>query len=128
MRHADAADGAAGARDAHGRAHRLAVPDALEDGVGAESAGQLADPLDRGVAPLADDIRRAELARQRNAVGVTAEHDDLLRAETTGGDDAAETDRAITNDGGNSCPVAHSPAAPRDGRCPSRRRASGATA
>jgi hypothetical protein len=32
---------------------------------------------------------------------VTAEHDDLLRTETTGGNDAAETHRAIANDGGD---------------------------
>ena len=101
LRNPDAADGAAGARDAHGRAHRLSVPDALEDGMGAEPAGQLADPLDRGVPSLADDISRPEPASQGNAVGVTAEHDDLLRTETTGGNDTAETHRAITNDGGN---------------------------
>ena len=77
------------------------MPDALEDGVGAEPAGQLADPLDRGVPALADDISRPELARQGNAVGVTAEHDDLLRTETTGGNDAAEAHRAITHDGGD---------------------------
>jgi hypothetical protein len=72
------------------------VANALEDGVSAESAGQLPDALDCGVPSLADDISRPELASQGNAVRVTAEHDDLLRTETTGGDDAAETHRAIT--------------------------------
>ena len=32
---------------------------------------------------------------------MTAEHDDLLRAETTGGNDTAETHGAITNHGGH---------------------------
>ena len=54
LRNPDAADGTAGARDAHGRAHRLAVPDAFEDGMGAKPAGQFANPLDRRVPSLAD--------------------------------------------------------------------------
>jgi hypothetical protein len=101
LRNPDAPDGTAGAYDAHGRAHRLSVADALEHRMRAESASQLAYPLDRAVSPLADDISCPEPARQSNAVGVTAEHDDLLRAETTGGNDTAETHRAITNDGGD---------------------------
>ena len=80
----------------------LPVPNALEDGMGAEPAGQLADPLDCGVPSLADDVRRPELASQGNAVGVAAEHDDLLGTETTGGDDPAKTHGTITNDGGDS--------------------------
>jgi hypothetical protein len=47
-------------------------------------AGQHGYPFDRGVPPLADDISRPEPARQGNAVCVTAEHDDLLRTETSG--------------------------------------------
>src|ERR1700704_4593513 len=101
LRNADAADGAAGTRDAHGRAHRLTVPDAFEDGMGAEPTGQLAYPLDRSVPTLADDISRPELAGQGDAVVVTAEHDDLLRTETTGGDDRAEPHSTITNDSSN---------------------------
>ena len=58
---ADASDGAAGARDAERRAHRLAVADALENGVGAEPAGELTHALDRFLAALADDVGRAEL-------------------------------------------------------------------
>ena len=47
--------------------HRLLEADALEDGVGAEAAGQLAHPLDGLVAALADDVGRAELlARARS--------------------------------------------------------------
>src|SRR5258708_24477863 len=57
--------------------------------MGAEPARQIADPLDRGVPTLTHDIGRPEPAGQGNAVGVTAEHDDLLRTEATGGDDAA---------------------------------------
>ena len=68
----DATDGTAGACDAHGRAHRLAVADALEHGMSAEPAGQLAYPLDRGVPPLTDDIGRPEPAGQGDAVRVAA--------------------------------------------------------
>ena len=50
--------------------------------MGAESAGQRSDPLDRGGPSLTDDISRPELASQGNAVRVTAERDDLLRTET----------------------------------------------
>ena len=57
--------------------------------MGAEPAGQLAYSRDRGVPPLADDISRPELAGQGYAIAVTAEHDDLLRTEATGGNDAA---------------------------------------
>jgi hypothetical protein len=69
--------------------------------MGAKPTGQLTYPLDRGVPSLADDIRRAEPARHGNAVRVAAEHDDLLRAETTRGNDPAETNRAVTNDRGD---------------------------
>ena len=58
-------------------------------------------PLDRGVPPLTDDIGRPEPASQGNAVGVTAEHDGLLRTETTGGNHTTETHRAITDYGGD---------------------------
>jgi hypothetical protein len=51
--------------------------------------------------PFAHDISRPEPASQGNAVGVTTEHDDLLRTEPASGNDTAETHRAITNDGGN---------------------------
>jgi len=69
--------------------------------MGAEPTGQLAYPLDRSVPTLADDVRRPELAGQGDAVVVTAEHDDLLRTETTGGDDCAEPHGTITNDSSN---------------------------
>ena len=60
------------------------MTDALEDGMGAEAAGQLAYSLDRGIPPLAD-VRRPKPASQCDPVGMTTEHDDLLRTETTGG-------------------------------------------
>ena len=72
---------------------------ALEHRVGAEAAGQLADALDGRVATLADDVGRAELPGQRDAVRVAPEQDDLLGAEPPGGDDAAEPDRAVADDG-----------------------------
>jgi hypothetical protein len=101
LRNSNAADGTARARNAHRRAHRLSVANALEDGVSAESVGQLPDTLDCGVPSLADDVRRPEPASEGNAIGVAAEHDDLLGTETTGGDDPAETHGTITHDGGN---------------------------
>ena len=64
LRNADAADGAARRDDAERGRHRLVVADALEHGVRAEPAGQLADPLDRLLAALADDVGGAELARR----------------------------------------------------------------
>jgi len=66
-----------------------------------EVAGELAHSLDRLIAALAHDVGRAKLARQRNAIGVTAEHDDLLGTEPASGYDTAETHRAITNNRGN---------------------------
>ena len=70
---------------------------ALEDGVRAEAAGQLADALDGGVAALADDVGRAERPRQRDPIRVAPEQDDLLGAEPPRRDDAAEADRAIAD-------------------------------
>jgi hypothetical protein len=75
------------------------VADALEDGVGAEAPGELEHSLDRPLASFADDLGGAELPRQRDAVGVTAEQDDPLGAQSTGGDDPAEADRAVADDG-----------------------------
>jgi hypothetical protein len=48
--------------------------------VGAVAAGQLFDALDGLRAAFADDVRRAELARQRDPIVVAAEDDDLLCA------------------------------------------------
>ena len=79
--------------------------------------------FDRLVATLADDVRRPELARQRDAIRVTAEHDDLLGAEPAGGNHAAQTDRAVADDGHDLARADLRRTAPRGVPCPSRRRA-----
>ena len=71
----------------------------------AVTAGQLAHPLDRFVAALADDVGRAELSRERDPVSVPAEHDDLLGAEPLRGDHTAEADGAVADDS-HRCPGA----------------------
>src|SRR3954468_4130272 len=68
LRDADAADGAARARDLERRDHRLLEPDALEDGMRPVAAGQLPDVLDALVAALRHDVGGAELAGQRDPV------------------------------------------------------------
>jgi hypothetical protein len=73
--------------------------DALEHRVSAEAAGQLADTLDGLLTTLADDIRRAELLAESDSVGMMAEEDDLLGAETSGGDDTAQADGAVADNG-----------------------------
>ena len=102
---------------------RLLEADALEDGVDAEAAGELAHALDGLVAALADDVRRAELARERDPVGVTAEDDDLLGAEPRGGDHAAQADRAVADDGHGLAGSDLGARRPRGGPSPSRPRA-----
>ena len=72
---------------------------ALEDGVGSEARGELEHALDGRLSALADDVGGAEIPRQRDAVGVTAEQDDPFRAQSTGGDDPAEADRAVADHG-----------------------------
>ena len=99
MRHADAPDRAAGAGDLDRGVDRLLGADAFEHRVHAEAAGQLADALDGLLAALADDVGGAELARERDPVGVAAHDDDLLGAEALGGDDAAQADGAVADDG-----------------------------
>src|SRR5205085_803737 len=71
----------------------------LEHGVSAEAVGELAYALDGLVASLADDVRRAELLRNRDAVGMTAQEDDSLGAEAPGGDHAAQADGTVADDG-----------------------------
>jgi hypothetical protein len=72
--------------------------DALEQRVGTEAAGQLADAIDRLVAAFADDVGGAELVPERNALGVVAEQDDLLGAESLCGDHAAKANGAVADD------------------------------
>ena len=56
------------------------------------------DPGDAVVAALLDDVGGAELAGQRLAVCVAAERDDALGAELLRGEDAEESDGAVTDD------------------------------
>ena len=98
LRHTDAADRATGPRDADRRGGRLLEAYALEYRVGAEPAGELAHALDCVLAALADDIGRAELARQGDPVLVAAEDDDLLGAQALGGDHTTKPDRTIADD------------------------------
>jgi hypothetical protein len=69
---ADAADGTAGPGDLDCRQFRLLEPDALEDGVHAVAIGEFAYALDCLFATLADDVGCAELARERDPVGMAA--------------------------------------------------------
>ena len=86
LRHADAADDAAGADDAERLLVGRPVADALEHGVGAVAAGQLADLLDALLAALGDDVGGAELEAQVGAGLVPAHEDDLLGAQPLGGE------------------------------------------
>src|SRR5207244_7847870 len=65
---ADAADCATGPSNLDCRELRLLEADALEDGVDAVVVCELAHALDRLVSSLADDVGRAELARERAPV------------------------------------------------------------
>src|SRR5205085_8406335 len=74
-------------------------PDALEDRVDAEAAGELVHAFDRLVAALADDVRRAELLRERGPVRMPAEDDDVLGAQAPRGDHPAQADGPVADDG-----------------------------
>src|SRR5207249_10779592 len=91
--------GATRTGDADRGAHGLVGADALDDGVDAEAAGQRAHARDGLLATLAHDVRCAELLRQGNPVGMAAHHDNLLGAEAARGDDGAEADGTVTEDG-----------------------------
>jgi len=96
---ADAAHGATRTGDADRGEHGLVRADALEDGVDAKATGQLAHALDRLLAALAHDVRCAELIGERDPVRVAAQEDDPLGTEAPGGNDAAQADGAVTDDG-----------------------------
>jgi hypothetical protein len=68
-------------------------------GVDAEAARQLAHTLGSPVPAFADDVRRAELLRQCNPLGISAEDDDLLGAEPSGSDDPAQAHGAVADHG-----------------------------
>src|SRR5437762_152316 len=97
--YADAADCAAGPPDLDCRLHRLVEADALEHCVDAVAVGQFLDALDRLGPSFADDVGRAELARERNPLLVAAQDDDPHGAESLGGDHAAELDAPVAGDG-----------------------------
>src|SRR6266550_7840124 len=100
LRNADATDRSARTSDTEGREHRFLEPDALENGMCADALRQLANLVDRRFTALAHDVRGAELLRQRDPIGMTPQHDDLLGAEPARRDHAAEADRAIADDSG----------------------------
>jgi hypothetical protein len=76
----------------------LVEADALEHRLDAVAVRELLDAFDGFGAAFADAVGGAELAGERDPVGVPAEDDDLLGAEALGGDDAAESDGAVAND------------------------------
>ncbi len=59
--------------------------------------------------------------RQRDPSGMAAQQDDLLGAETPGGDHATQTDGAIPDDGHGLARADLAQPPQHDGRCPSRR-------
>jgi hypothetical protein len=69
----------------------LLESDALEDGMRADAAGQLANALDRLVAALTNNISRAELLSERDPSRIVAEEDDLVGAQPLRSDHAAES-------------------------------------
>ena len=79
--------------------NRLFGPDALKNGVDAKARRELTDAFNRLRASLADDICRAEFPSERDPVGMAAEDNDLLSAESPRSDHGTQTDGAVTNDG-----------------------------
>jgi len=71
----------------------------LGDKVLQRNAWKVADSVDRLLAALADDVSRPELLGESDAIGVTAEEDDPLGAESFASDHAAQADRTIADDG-----------------------------
>jgi hypothetical protein len=73
--------------------------------VGTVPAGHFLDPRDTLVAPIGDDVRRAELQGQLLPGLVAAHGDDPLRAELAGGEDGHLADRTVTDDGDGLAPL-----------------------
>ena len=63
----------------------------------AKPAGQRANALDCFRAALAHYVRCAEFTRECDAIGMSAEDDDLLCTQAPRGDHATQTDRAISD-------------------------------
>src|SRR5438034_97479 len=80
------ADGTTRSDNADRGEHGLLGADALEDGVDAEAARQLAHARHPLLATLAHDVRCAKLFRQRDPVPMAAENEDLLGAQASCGD------------------------------------------
>ena len=99
MRHADAPDGAAGADDPIDVSIAWSVPThsrtewTPKPPVSSRTRSMASSPrsLTTSVAPNS--------LRERDPVGVAAHDDDLLGPEALGGDDAAQADRAVADDG-----------------------------
>src|SRR5207302_7946898 len=101
LRDADTPDRAAGVGDLDRGQRGLLEADALEHRMGAVAVGELTHALDGLVAAFADDVGRAEFARERYPVRVAAEEDDPVGAQALGGDDAAQADGAVADDRGD---------------------------
>ncbi len=71
--------------------------DAVEHGVGALAAGELAHTFGAFLATFGDDLGGTEVAAEVGAVLVAAHEDDLLGAEQLGGDDRGQADRAVAD-------------------------------
>jgi hypothetical protein len=74
--------------------HQLLGTDRLDDGVGAQPAGQLLDLRHAVLAAFGDDVSRAQLKGEL----LLAARNDPLRAELFGGQDRQEADRAVADD------------------------------
>src|SRR5439155_17902630 len=98
MRNADIPNDRARSCDGERGRHRLAGADALECGIDTDPPAELENCLDRRVAPLGDDVRRAEGPRKLLPCRIATESDDAISAEPAGRDDGAETHRAVTHD------------------------------
>ena len=98
VRHADVADRRAGPGDGDGGVHRLAGADALQHGVGADAAGELADRGLTLLAALGDDVGGAELLGDLLARRVPRHGDHPLGAHPGRGEHAGQADRAVADD------------------------------
>jgi hypothetical protein len=75
----------------------LLQADTLEDGVSAEAFCDFARALDRLVAAFTHHVGRPELLRERDPVWMTAEENDPLGIEASGGDHSAQPDGAVAD-------------------------------
>src|SRR5436309_3699304 len=98
MRNADIPNDRARSCDGERGRHRLAGADALECGIDTDPTGELENCLDRRVAPLGDDVRRAEGPCKLLPCGIATESDDASRSQPAGRDDGAEAHGAVADD------------------------------